>query len=309
MKRRIKWVIETVIAFTLPLLWSLQRRPRLLVLMYHRVLPPDHPDAHTEQPGMRVSPATLQMHLQVLKQRGFTFVQLENWLRLASDKQPLPERACAVTFDDGWRDNYDYAFPVLQRAKVPATIYLVSDLVGTRYKFWPNSLARILSRRGMDAAQIDAAIVQYKATHSDEQMRTLVSQDEGNEGDEGERDLMDWAEIRAMLASGLIRFGSHTRRHTRLSCASAATLEDEITGSRAVITQELGVAPEAFCYPNGDTSAEAIDLVRKNYTSAVTTQKGWHVPQADPYTIRRIGVHEDVSNRPASFLARISGWL
>lgn len=309
MKRQIKRLAETVIALVLPLFWALWRRPRLLVLMYHRVLPLDHPEVRTEQPGMYVSPATLEMHLRVLRQRGFAMVQLENWLQRAANNQPLPKRACAITFDDGWRDNYDYAFPVLQSAKIPATIYLVSDLVGTSYKFWSNSLARILARQGMDPAQIDAAIVQYKNTHSDEQMRELVRQEAGDQDRAGERDLMDWGEIRTMSASGLIRFGSHTRRHTRLSSVTAAVLEDEIIGSRAVIGQAVGITPEAFCYPNGDTSAAAIEMVRANYASAVTTRKGWHVPHADPCTIRRIGVHEDIADRPASFLARISGWL
>src|SRR5690606_22913761 len=55
-----------------------------------------------------------------------------------------PHRACALTFDDGWRDNYVHAFPVLRESRAPATIYLVSRLVGGNYGFWPTRLARIL---------------------------------------------------------------------------------------------------------------------------------------------------------------------
>jgi hypothetical protein len=56
-------------------------------------------------------------------------------------------------------------------------------------------------------------------------------------------------------------------------------------------------------------TASAENLVRQHYLGAVTTSKGWHGAQRDPFRIRRIGVHEDISSRPDSFLARISGWL
>ncbi len=114
-----------------------------------------------------------------------------------------------------------------------------------------------------------------------------------------------------MAASGLVRFGSHTRTHCRFRGEQPRELlESEIGGSRAEIAAVAGDAAAAvFCYPNGDTTAAAVDLVRRHYDAAVTTQKGWHAPGADPYLVRRIGVHEDISARPAAFLARISGLL
>ena len=66
---------------------------------------------------------------------------------------------------------------------------------------------------------------------------------------------------------------------------------------------------ELFCYPNGETTATARRLVSQNYLGAVTTRKGWHSLEDDPFLIRRTGVHEDVSSRRAALLARISGWL
>ena len=70
-----------------------------------------------------------------------------------------------------------------------------------------------------------------------------------------------------------------------------------------------GQAIDLFCYPNGETSPEAIDLVRRHYLGAVTTLRGWHNASGDPHLIRRIGVHEDVSNARDPFLERLSGWL
>jgi peptidoglycan/xylan/chitin deacetylase (PgdA/CDA1 family) len=337
MKRQLKRLAEDAVARIAPLNWRTRRAPKLLVLMYHRVLPSEHPDRRTEQPGMYVSPQTLAMHLAVLNRSGFAVVRLDEWLDKARDSQPLPRLACALTFDDGWRDNYEHAFPVLKAAQAHATIYLVSDLVGSRYSFWPNALARILARctsstlaampdwlqqtvkrvairenAGLDAVEIDAVLSACKSAHSDAEMLSTVQVLHEHVGDpQGlERDLLSWAEVQEMQSSGLVTFGSHTRRHTRLTDSlPAAALADEVVGSLQALEQKLGSKPRTFCFPNGDTSAAAVSLVRTVYSAALTTKKGWHDPGQDAFLIQRIGVHEDISNRPEAFLARISGWL
>jgi peptidoglycan/xylan/chitin deacetylase (PgdA/CDA1 family) len=332
MKRAVKHVLGHVLEPLLPVAWRVTRSPRLLVLMYHRVLPPDHPDVGSEQPGMYVSPETLELHLRTLREVGFNLVFLDEWLRASSVcAADMPGLSCAITFDDGWRDNYDWAFPVLQRHEVPATIFLVTDLVGSSYSFWPNQLAKflvsgagsdrlpgwlrgMLRERGLPVgeiltpARVDEIIVACKASRNDAEMRELV----GAISTDGpaDRDLMNWEEVARMRDSGLIRFGSHTRTHLRLSGdIDAAVLEDEILGSRQVLEERLGQAPRLFCYPNGDMSATATDVVRRGYAAAVSTREGWHWPGNDSYAIRRIGVHEDISNTRASFLLRLTGLI
>jgi len=86
-------------------------------------------------------------------------------------------------------------------------------------------------------------------------------------------------------------------------------LEREIAGSRSQLLDMLEQDIDLFCYPNGETSPEALDWVRRHYLGAVTTREGWHTAGRDPYLIRRIGVHEDVSNTREAFLARVSGLL
>ena len=66
---------------------------------------------------------------------------------------------------------------------------------------------------------------------------------------------------------------------------------------------------DLFCYPNGETSSAAIDWVRRYYLGAVTIRSGWHTTADDPFLVRRIMLHEDVSRTRESFLARLSGWL
>jgi peptidoglycan/xylan/chitin deacetylase (PgdA/CDA1 family) len=333
-KRQLKHIVQTVMAPFAPLLWRAGGAPRLLVLMYHRVLPPAHPDRAREQPGMYVSPETLAMHLELLK-RHFEIVHLDDWAEKVTHGQAVPRLACAVTFDDGWRDNFEFAFPILQAQQVPATIYLLPDLVGTQYRFWPNELARLLSDPRNEAVRqtwpewlneqvaqaaggepvslplsmekIDAVIERCKTLHTDSAMLELLRGVGAEGGTSEDRDLMNWDEVRQMAASGWVRFGSHTRRHTRLDVRAAAeVLRDEICQSQVSLERELHRPISSFCYPNGDHCPAAVELVRSSYATAVTTHRGWNSVSSDRWLLKRVGVHEDISSTAPAFLARLS---
>ena len=304
--------------------------------MYHRVLPQDSPARKAEQPGMYVSPETLDLHLNELKQR-FELVHLDDWLRRAKAGATLPRLACAITFDDGWRDNYEFALPMLAKHGAPATIFLVSSFIGTTIRFWPNRLMSLLQKsfarpgsvvfpeplerivtpvlagaadRGELPAEAADAVVQGAKEWDEEKIRHLVEAAEKSCGDaSGPGDILEHAQVVKLAATGLVRFGSHTATHFRLGGTIAAeTLEREIAGSRTQLQQLCGQPVDLFCYPNGETSPAAIDMVRRHYLGAVTTARGWHDAGGDAHLIRRIGVHEDVSNAREPFLERLSGW-
>jgi len=305
--------------------------------MYHRVLPEESPARSIEQPGMYVSPETLGAHLAELK-RHFELVHLDEWLRRAKLGSPLPKLACALTFDDGWRDNYEFALPVLAKHGAPATVFLVSSYIGTSYRFWPNRLMSLLRKsfaasgsvtfpqplsrivepvlaaaagRGELRAEDADAVVQGAKGWDEEEIRDLVETAEkscGGTSDPGE--ILDREQVVKMGETGLVRFGSHTATHFRLGGRiSARELEREIVGSRKSLQELSGQAVDMFCYPNGETSPAAIALARQHYLGAVTTSRGWHHASGDSHMIRRIGLHEDVSNARESFLERLSGWL
>lgn len=334
-KRRLRGAIETVAGIVAPIGWRLRRQPALVILMYHRVLPEDDARCADEQPGMWVTPATLDLHLRVLR-KHFELVHLDEWLSDRAAGRALPRRACAITFDDGWRDNFHFAFPVLRRHRAPATIFLVSDFVGKGYTFWPNQLmallcaaagarevrtwpeplasvlAAALSSDGPwppAAGVLDHAIERCKQAFSDEQMQDWLSGFGSIDGS-GARDLLDWAEIQQMADSGLVRFGSHSRRHTRLLASlDPAVIRDEVTGSRAVLEARLRRPVSLFCYPNGDVSGPAESEVRREYLGAVLTIPGWNEGSIDPHRLRRVGVHEGIARRPEGFVTRLAGWL
>ncbi len=336
MKQMAKRAVVGAIARTAPLTWRWRKPGSLVVLMYHRVLPKDSPARKTEQPGMYVSPETLDLHLNELK-RHFELVHLDDWLRRAQQGAPLPRLGCAITFDDGWRDNYDFALPVLVKHGAPATIFLVSDYIGTTYRFWPNRLVELImrahsnpesvsfpaklralvdplltdvaKRRSIDIETVDP-IIQRALKFKEDEIRSLVDAAEGLVASDGTRDTVNLQEIAAMSNTGLIRFGSHSATHYRLHAGLPEDrLGAEIVKSRSQLQEICDQPIDLFCYPNGVRSTDAVSLVSRHYLGAVMTETGWHLPSRNPYLIPRIRVHDDVSDYKEGFLERLSGWL
>lgn len=313
--------------------------PQLLILMYHRILPPEDARTRSEEPGMIVTPETFRLHLSILKQY-FEIVHYSAWLKDKQQGKKLPDKACVITFDDGWADNHEFAFPILQEFSAPATIYLVSDMVGTDQSFWPERLANTLMSiskmptpdwqhptlkwlldsdtnypfdNTMPSREQISQIIADSKKLSDIEIHSRLDTIENTFNLQPEADkpeLLDWQQVNQMIQSGLIEIGSHTCNHTRLNTGTSEQLiKDEVILSKQVIEKHTGKDVNTFCYPNGDHSPRATQLVRENYQGAVTTKSGWNTTSSDDHLLSRIAVHDDISKDRIAFLACLSGWL
>ncbi len=334
MPAALKNLARNAIGTVAPMMWRVSSTPRLVILTYHRVLPAGHPDDALEQPGMIVRPQTLAMHLREIR-RHFEIVHLDSWLKDAQEDRPLPARACAITFDDGWRDNHEFALPVLREAGAPATIFVVTGLIGTHRTFWPNRLARMLhalngaappaswpaplranleilvaARVGerLSRVDLDRAIVLCKERFGDEQMLqwTQMAAGAGNAA----RDLLDWSELHEMACGDLFRIGSHTVSHARfIPSTPADVVEREAADSIHALAERFARVSRVFCYPNGDHADGAVSQVARHYTGAVTTVRGWNDASSDRFRLKRISMHDDVTNTPRRFLSTVAALL
>ena len=129
--------------------WYLRRmarRKQAIVLAYHRVVEKWDRTLDYSQPGMVVTADTFVRQLHFLK-KHFEIVPLSSPINSKFEirNSKCPDRPlCVITFDDGWRDNYEIAFPILRQHGLPATIFLTTDFIGTNRAFWHTQLMYLL---------------------------------------------------------------------------------------------------------------------------------------------------------------------
>lgn len=302
-------------------------RDSLAVLTYHRVLPRDHQDLRWEQPGMVVYEDTFAAQLGWLREAGIPVVGLADWLSRAQNQESLPGFAAAITFDDGWRDNYQYALPHLQNYACPATFFVCPGLLDNQHAFWPQRLGRGLASRHSEpevratlqqrfgihsqqisgAAQIDQVINSLKGRHSDDDIHHMLDlAGLPRSAQDDERDLMNWRELNALVDSGLAEIGSHTRLHRRLNTLSDdEQRRSEICASRGQLESMLGVEVALFCYPNGDFDPVSERMVRACYDGACLTSTGWNQRGDDPFRVVRQNISQGAAAQRSAFMARL----
>ena len=98
--------------------------PPITALCYHEVTP------HRNNDCMNVMPDVFRRHIREFKEAGYTFIHVGDLQNYATGFAPLPGKALLITFDDGYADNYNYAYPVLREEQVPGTFFVVSSTIG-----------------------------------------------------------------------------------------------------------------------------------------------------------------------------------
>lgn len=312
---------------------------RAVVLMYHRVLPASVYARSFSADGIVVTPETFRLHMHLLSS-FFQPVSAAQFAAALRGEELLPERACLVTFDDGWWDNLEHALPILEEFRVPALIFVATDFIGTSRTFWQEHLARMLfvasqkSRKLQPALGTLGVILPTNASPEERRLRirafvTALKDKPAAEirglVDEVERRLheagvdctptsvdrfLSWPEVARLGASGLVTIGSHCHSHTPLPKLDREAVVQELRSSREILARHLGTPPEDLAYPNGDYTPEIASQARAaGYRAAFTTERGHVKPGDEAWSLRRMNIHEGSSSTEAAFLARVAGLI
>lgn len=257
------------------------RRPRAVVLVYHRVgqrgLDPWH---------LTIEPEIFAGQMETLA-RDWSPVSLPELVDGLGERR-LPERAVAVTFDDGYADNLHAAGPLLAAHEVPATVFIATGYVEARREFWWDELERLVRRAAEAAIELELEVgarrftyeplTQAAATNavadlqfalrratvdeiaaSVEALRASVGAPAGMPVRDTHRPL-EPDELRLLARDELIEIGAHTRWHACLARASRAEQQDELAGSKRRLEDWLDRRVSSVSFPFG---RRARDYTRK----------------------------------------------
>jgi peptidoglycan/xylan/chitin deacetylase (PgdA/CDA1 family) len=244
-----------------------------VILMYHSVA--DEDAAPWIEPGNRVPPRTFERQMAFLaaERRVVPLPELADALAAG---RPLLANTVCITFDDGYRDNLTIAAPILERHRLPATLYLATGFIERRENQWSDTL-HSLSRPDLHARLLEAS-------HA-ERLRILAEL----QPRKAPRLMLDWDEARE-LARRYPRFeiGGHTRDHLDLT-RHPGERRAQIEGCAEDLRRELTLEARHFSYPYGRWDAATRQaVIDAGWRSAVAADSRAHIgPGTDRYAMPR----------------------
>jgi peptidoglycan/xylan/chitin deacetylase (PgdA/CDA1 family) len=313
---------------------------RAVILLYHRIVD-DAPDLLDYSPsGMTLRRSAFEQQMRYLRAH-YDVIPLSELVAQLSGSGAVGNARCAVTFDDGWRDNYTHAFPILRSLGIPATIFVATNYINGGTWFWEERLKYVIAhvvqrardgvltaaRRdelrqaligmfGRDPLPMRLAVLRSFLTRQVNALRQHPEQDRERVMAGLEtllqwpelietRRFLSWAEIHEMEQYG-VEFAAHTISHVNLERTEADDARREISGSWSAIESRLARAAPLFAYPFGKHSnATRQIVVDAGLSGAVTTENGFISSTSDRWRLNRIDIHETCAATIPTFACTI----
>ena len=289
---------------------ELRRSRAVPVLTFHRVLDDGEFALSSSLPGILVRKRTFENFTAWITKK-FEVLDLAQGAPAWDD--PLQNQRIALTFDDGWLDNYEHAAPIAVRHGAKLTIFICPGLAGQRFPFWPERVSKLMEsiepRSTLDdifPAIHGVALLKAKEVV----IETLKSMTEGERErvvqllqaaaplraleDHAEPNnwTMTWDQVRRLCERG-IRIGSHTFGHAILTGLPCERVREELQQSRGEIESRLGIRCITLAYPNGNHDGRVERVTEETgYNLAFTTEPGLWTRETDPFCIPRINISE-----------------
>jgi peptidoglycan/xylan/chitin deacetylase (PgdA/CDA1 family) len=221
-----------------------------------------------------ITPAVFEGQMEYLYRAGYRTLKIAELIAYINGELPLTQKAVVVTFDDGWLDNYMYAFPALKKYKINATVFLITNRVEN--SSLKNSKFKVQNSKLLIP------------THNES--KVLI------ENSEDWKVVLNWELIKEMSNSGTIEFYSHTKSHAKCDSLPEKELMEELKESRDIIEKRLGSPCPYFCWPYGKYNDLAVNVAKKvGYKAIFTINHGVTDAGSDPFAINRIIVKDSVA--------------
>jgi peptidoglycan/xylan/chitin deacetylase (PgdA/CDA1 family) len=295
----------------------------LRVLTYHRIADPQatpelHPRLISATPKMF---AAQMLHLA----KRYQVVSMPQVITSLDHQQPLPKDAVLITFDDAYWDVKEFAWPILKRLGLPATLFVPTAYPDHPERaFWWDRLFRAFTQTTVQTSLSTSAgnlPMSDKKERADSlkklqnHIKSLPFKDALLQIDRICSDLqyneitvksvLDWDELRQLQRQGAT-IGAHTRTHPILSQSSTNDIQEEIVGSQQDLQREIGLNWPIFCAPNGSQDERTLEILRTNAIRLAFTTRDGHndLRYIDPLQLHRT----NITPRTSLFLFRCRLW-
>lgn len=257
------------------------------ILMLHRVVQKHSLlDANRQ---MEVTPDFLEKVILDYQTRGYRSVSLDEVYEIVSKQKRQKQKFVCFTFDDGYVDNYELAYPVLKKYNCPFAIYVATDFPDGKALLWWYVLEDILMNKNElilgDGSQYDCSTMEKKnATFAAVRQKIFNSQSQYMEKalnrlfvnysysfeDKARALVLSWEQIAGLSKDNLCTIASHTVSHGVLPNMKIEQIEAELRDSKFKLEQCIKKTVEHFAYPYGAWNESVLNLVRGvGYKTAV----------------------------------------
>lgn len=283
-----------------------------VVLLYHGVTTSSEGLAALDGKHVRIEQFRRQLELFRRRRRVVALGELLDALRTGADARGM----LAITFDDGYLDNFTCAAPALADYRMPATFFLCSGFIGAARWMWGDRLEAALDAApvgdypsaslgvtlSLGAPRSRLAVLRQikqrlKRLHwrEAEARAAEIAQALGFTGGDptGIYRFMSWDQARALAKQGF-EIGAHTVNHALLSRVPREEAEREIAESRERIAAEVGSCSPTFCYPNGkraDYTHQTVEFCRRHFSAALAAETG-AARAGELFELQRLGVDD-----------------
>ena len=285
-------------------------RKKALIIMYHNLS--DNNDINHK--NICISVEEFERQIKYLK-KYYTFVSLQDLVQRLKNKREFLPYSVAITFDDGYKNNFLYAYPIIKKYKVPVTVFLTTGFIDSKRYLWVNELEYALSKTRKNKIQISYGTQKFNyvfSSENDKKDAYIEIKERLKEIDNTERRIClnkILTELDVMLnpeksknylmlslneisemRKNYVSYGNHTISHPILTMIQNDNeLLEEIYGPHEFLKEKLGEEIESFCYPNGKFNLKIKDIVKQKYEYAVTTTPGFVTIDTDPLELPRVG--------------------
>jgi len=293
-------------------------KSHIVIVMYHRISP-----KKDSWSSGSVSPESYERSIEYFY-RHYEIIPLKKLAEDISQKNHLPPKGIVLTFDDGYKDNYLYAYPILKKYGIPATMFLTTGPIGTGNLFWWDKVSYVVhhtiadqidmsemgyisTKSPLAKTQSSALIVEKLMTMPEEKKQSVIKNLIDSSGvefptDLGRELLLSWDEVREMSNNG-IEFGAHSVNHPILTKLPLEEAKREIIQSKKDVENNIGKQVFSFCYPNGNFNYEIVKFIK--YCGFVCAVSGpiFEVStfENSPYTLSRMEMVEDFNKFKVMF--------